>query len=77
MEKVIIDDATRKVIDKRAEKLDPEKYPRILSVLGGNEETKDCIGYTSSGRPIYAVQYVWQTLCAPADLDALEKRLNK
>lgn len=77
MEKTIIDDVCGKVIDKRAEKLDPEKYPKIISVLGGNDEIKDCIGYTSTNRPIYSVCYVWQTICAPSDLDALEERLNK
>lgn len=77
MDTIIKDDYTGRIIDKRSYKLSSEKYPKIISVLGGNEEVKDSIGYTDSGRPLYMVQYRWQTICAPADLDRLEKRLEE
>lgn len=74
MDKIIVDDYTGRVIDKRSYKLDPEKYPFIVGVLGGNEEVKDLIGHAAGNRPLYMVQYRWQTMYAPADLDKAEKR---
>ncbi len=77
MDKIIKDDYTGRVIDKRSFKLDPDKYPKIISVYKGNEEVKDRIGYTDGIRPLYMVQYRWQTICAPSDLDRVEKRLEE
>lgn len=77
MDKIIQDDYTGRVIDKRSFQLDPEKYPKIISVYGGNDELKDCVGHTEGIRPLFVLQYRWQTICAPSDLDRLEARLKE
>lgn len=77
MDKIIQDDYTGRVIDKRSFKLDSKKYPKIISVLGGNDEVKDRIGHTEGIRPLYVLQYRWQTLCAASDLDSMEARLEE
>lgn len=77
MDKIIQDDYTGRVIDKRSFKLDPKKYPKIVSVYGGNDELKDCVGHTDGIRPLFVLQYRWQTICAPSDLDRLEARLEE
>ena len=77
MDKIIQDDYTDRVIDKRSFKLDPKKYPKIISVYGGNDELKDCVGHTEGIRPLFILQYRWQTICAPSDLDRLEARLEE
>lgn len=51
---------------KTAENVEAEK---MISALGLNSIQRDRVGDTSNGKPVYLVQYVWQTMYSPADLE--------